>query len=163
MKGCPAWGDEMEIYPVAITQGDLQTLIRVCNDVLGQSPTRGLDQCHLKKTDPAAFLSVLTMDNKPLDTLRHGGKESSIFQHYSISFIAVVDAEILIELQNKTKLHIYSRKGRKAYVALLSGTVDVWYHAIEGRFTGSPEFEELFTKALSLINRVGFREVFGGL
>lgn len=146
----------MEVFPLAVTQGDLQTLIRVCKDVLGISPTRGLDKSHLSKTDPAAFLSVLKMDNQPLDALRH---KSTIWDHFSISFIAVTDAEMLVELQNETSLKVFSRKGRKQYVTILSGTVADWHDAC-CLTSGSPELKELLNKILGYLKRVGFREVF---
>ncbi len=148
----------MDVFPLAVTQGDLQTLIRVCKDVLGISPTRGLDRSHIQKTDPAAFLSVLKMDNKPLDALRH---KSMIWDHFSISFIAVVDVDLLVELQNETSLKVYSQAGRKANVAILTGTISNWYDACSS-ISGTPEFEELLNKILSYLKRVGFREVFNG-
>jgi hypothetical protein len=148
----------MDVFPLAVTQGDLQTLIRVCRDVLGESPTRGLDKSHLTKTDPAAFLSVLKMDNQPLDALRH---KSTIWDHFSISFVAVVDADILVEIQNETALKVFSRKGRKEYVAILSGTITEWHDACCLTST-SPEVSELITTIRGYLKRVGFREIFNG-
>lgn len=148
----------MDVFPLAVTQGDLQTLIRVCSDVLGESPTRGLDKSHLNKTDPAAFLSVLRMDNQPLDALRH---KSTIWDHFSISFIAVVDSDILIEVQNETALKVFSRKGRKQYVAILSGTITEWHDAC-CLTSVSPEVLELLTTIRGYLKRVGFREIFNG-
>jgi hypothetical protein len=146
----------MDVFPLAVTQGDLQTLIRVCKDVLGESPTRGLDKSHISKTDPAAFLSVLKMDNQPLDALRH---KSNIWDHFGVSFVAVVDADILIELQKETTLKVFSREGRKKYVAILSGTITEWHSAC-CLTSVSPELKELLTTILGYLKRVGFREVF---
>ena len=146
----------MEVFPLAVTKGDLPTLIRICKDVLGESPTRGLDRSHIDKNDPAAFLSTLKMDNQPLDALRH---RSTIWDHFSISFVAVVDSDILIELQNETVLKVFSRKGRKNYVAILSGTITEWHNAC-CLTSVSPELKELLTIILGYLKRVGFREVF---
>lgn len=153
----PARRYKMDVFPVAVTHGDLQTLIRVCKDVLGESPTRGLDRSHINKTDPAAFLSVLKMDNEPLNALRH---KSTIWDHFGVSFIAVLDIDLLIELQNETSLKIYSRKGRKEYVAILSGTITEWHDACCLTSNMSPEFRELLNIILGHLKRVGFREVF---
>lgn len=146
----------MDVFPLAVTQGDLQTLIKVCKDVLGESPTRGLDRSYIDKNDPAAFLSVLKMDNKPLDALRH---RSTIWDHFCVSFVAVVDSDILIELQKETILKVFSREGRKSYVAILSGTITEWHNAC-CLTDVSPELKELLTTILGYLKRVGFREVF---
>ena len=110
----------------------------------------------IARAGAGSFLSVLKMDNKPLDALRH---KSTIWDHFTVSFIATVDIDLLVELQNETSLKIYSQAGRKEYVAILSGTITEWHDACCS-ISGTPEFEELLNKILGHLKRVGFREVF---
>lgn len=150
----------MELYPLAITAGDLATLSRVCGDVLGYSPTRGLDAMYLKADDPAAFLSVLTMDNKPLAALRHA---THILRHYFASFLVVADFDILTELQNLTPLRIYSKPAHRDCVAVISGSLDEWVAAIEAGVLGSKDVKQLMLGVIAHFCRSGLREVFGKL
>lgn len=156
---------DYEVYPIAVTQGDLTSLIRVCEDVLGYSPTRALDQCYLDSKDPAAFLSVLRMDNKPLETLRQGRQISNVLSHFSVSFLAVTDAEVLVDVQSLTRLKVSSTKGRREYLSIMSGTLDEWYDAIVStcRADVDRDVRGLFNNIVACLERVGFREVLSSL
>lgn len=155
----------MQVYPIAVTQGDLTTLIRVCEDVLGYSPTRALDQSHIDNKDPAAFLSVLPLDNEPLNTLRYGRHRSNILSHFSVSFLAVLDSEALVDLQTLTSLKVHTRRGRKQHVSIISGTLDEWYDSLIAtcRECVDKETRQLFNAIVAHLERVGFREVLSTL
>lgn len=153
---------DYEIYPIAITKGDLTTLIRVCENVLGYSPGRGLDQSYLNSDDPAAFLSCLALDNKPIDTLRHGRHKSNLLAHCMLSFAVVIDFDCLIQLQNTTSLSIYSKDARREHLAIVSGTADKWYDAIvcASRKDSEYSIRSLMNGIQSYLERFGFRELF---
>ncbi len=155
----------MQVFPIAVTQGDLTTLIRVCENVLGYSPTRALDQCHLDSKDPAAFLAVLPLDNAPLETLRHGRQRSNILSHFSVSFLAVTDNTVLVDVQTLTKLKVHTRVGRKEHVSVLTGTLDEWYDSIVAtcRENIDKDTRGLFNAIVAHLERVGFREVLSTL
>ena len=155
----------MEVFPIAVTQGDLTTLIRVCEDVLGYSPTRALDQCYLESKDPAAFLAVLPLDNAPLNTLRHGRQQSNILSHFSVSFLAVTDNTVLVDVQTLTRLKVHTRLGRKEHLSVITGTLDEWYDAVVAtcRECVDVDTRRLFNMIVVHLERVGFREVLSSL
>lgn len=152
-----------ELYPIAMTHGEMRPLIEVCQKHLGFSPTRGLDAAGLNpKTDPAAFLAALSLDNRPLDTLRQGRAVSNILSHSSLSFVAVLPPDVLIGLQSATRLKLHARQGKRDYVVIISGTMDEWHDAlVAGCSRGAnPDVRMLMSQALRFIEQTGFREVF---
>jgi len=153
---------EYQVYPIAITKGDLTSLIHVCNRVLGYSPARGLDQSYLNSGDPAAFLSCLKLDNNPINTLRSGRQDSSIFSHFLISFLVVIDLDCLIELQNQTDLKLYSKKARSEYLTIVTGTLDVWHDALVNGAQAhqTRDLRSLMNTVQGYLERFGFKEIF---
>lgn len=155
--GC---GMDYEIYPLAITQVEWRVFIDVCQRVLGYSPTRGLDATHLDIKDPAAFLGSFDMDNEPLKALRD--QTNLGHQHFSISFLAVVDLEGVVALFN-TSLKLYAKTGlRKKIIVIITGSMDQWYQSVvKGcREEASYELRWLMNRALARFEQAGFREIF---
>ena len=149
----------MKVFPIGITQGNINQLIEIVQESLGYSPTRGLDAAGLDIKDPAAFLSILKLDNKPLDTLR---QKSAIWEHFSISFIVVVPADVIIGLANLGNIKIFSKAGKREYVAILSGTMAEWYDVILAGCSPKTDSDVrlLTSNILLCFDRVGFREIF---
>jgi hypothetical protein len=147
---------DYEIYPLAITQVEWSIFIDTCQRVLGISPTRGIDACHLDLKDPASYLACLNMENKPLDALRARG---SWFQHFSITFVMVLDVEGVLQLAN-TPLHFYWKHGkRRELLTVVSGNMDEWYRAIVDG-TGTYELRLIMNLVLARLEQAGFREIF---
>lgn len=152
-----------ELYPIALTTGEMRPLIDLCQKYLGFSPTRGLDSAGLDpKTDPAAFLAALSLDNRPLDTLRQGRVVSSILAHFSISFVAVLPPDVIIGLQSATRLKLHARQGKREWVVILSGTLDEWHDGIVAGCSrnANSDLRVLMSQVLRYLSQTGFREVF---
>jgi hypothetical protein len=149
----------VKLIPIAITQGDLGQLTELCKEILGYSPTRGLDQAHLDAKDPASFLAVLDLSNNPLYALRHRG---AIFEHISITFAVSLPNDVVISLSNIGRLKIHSKQGKRESVVILSGTMAEWYDAILVGCSKNTDTDirMLMTQALHHFERFGFREVF---
>ena len=100
---------DYKIVPLALTHPDWKTFIKVCQEHLGYSPTRGLDDQDMKPKDPASFLACLTMDNKPLENLRHGGTTNYTFHHVMFSFLAILDKKAVDALYYNIDLEIHCK------------------------------------------------------
>lgn len=150
-----------KIYPLAITQGHIHYLTEICQEVLGYSPTRGLDEAGLDIKDPASFLSTFALDNKPLEALRNW-RAHNLLNHFSVSFVAAIPEYLLAELRDKTPLHTTSKSSKKGCVVILSGTLFHWLHAVvAGCHThADKDFRVVMTQILNIFDRVGFRELF---
>ena len=154
-----------DVFPLSITSGDLATLQRVCNEVLGFSPTRALDKTHIKATDPAAFLACLDMEDRPLDALRQGKRRSGVFAHFSASLIAITPIDLVPKISNLGRLAIYSKEAKREAVVIMSGNMDAWYDAILSGCNKhvDPELRGVMTGCLHCFERVGLREIFSSL
>jgi hypothetical protein len=151
-----------EIYPLAVTQADWPTFMKVCQDVLGISPSRGLDACNWKITDPASFLAAMDMENKPLEALREAKSRGNLLEHYSVSFIAVLDDDVIVDLGTRTRLKLLTKKGRKEHVVILTGTMGEWLDAaIAGcSQNASYDFRWVMNYIVLYLEKVGFKEIF---
>jgi hypothetical protein len=153
---------DYEIYPLAITQGNWSVFIDTCQRILGHSPTRGIDLCHLEVGDPAAFLGSLTMENTPLETLREGG---GVFAHFMSSFLLVADSLAVCELA-RTCLRMWWQKGRRRdeHIIVVSGTMAEWKDAIlQGcRTDAEIELRWIMNHVVMQFEQTGLREVFNG-
>lgn len=120
------------IRPLAFTTVDWSTMIAMTQNVLGDSPTRGLDSCGISTDKPAAFSACLGFDNDPLGTLRNN---RHVLEHSMASFLAVLESETLLEISGLSRLRIIHQEVRRHEVlAVLTGTMREWLDAI---ITGS--------------------------
>lgn len=155
----PARDILVEILPLAITQVEWTIFIDICQRVLGYSPTRGVDSTHLDIKDPASYLGSIDMKNEPLKALREVGPT---FAHFSVSFIAILDSDTLIEVAAQTNLNIYAKRGRKEYVAILSATMDIWHQTILHICSEKVDYSlrEMGNIILARFEQASFREIF---
>src|SRR5690606_13195768 len=89
----------MEVYPLSFTLPNWQSFIDVCHKVKGCSSTRGHDVNGLNVQNVAAFLACLDLKNNPTNALRYGLKNTNIGKHVNLGFIAIVDEDLVEELQ----------------------------------------------------------------
>jgi len=154
---------DYEVYPLAVTHVEWRIFIDVCQRVLGISPTRGIDACHLDPKDPAAFLGSLDMENKPIEALRdHYNPGHS---HFSISFMLVSD-DAGVKALRSTGLKMHAKDGLKRRVlTIVTGTMDEWFRAIicGCRSSASYELRWIMNLILTRFETAGFREVFSHL
>lgn len=151
----------MEFHPLALTQVEWRVFIDTCQQVLGTSPTRGLDAVGMSVKEAAAYLGCLDLENKPLEALRNLGPSS---RHFHISFLAVLDDDCLIQLHN-TELTITAKQLRRESLAIVSGTADVWHRTIVHGCTQSADINlrKMMNLVLAFLERGGFHELFTSL
>ena len=155
----------MKIYPLAMTQVHWPTFIKVCQEELGYSPTRGLDEVGIKPDAPCAFLAAIGMDNKPLKQLRFGHQIGTAWKHVRASFIAVAPQKVLCQLDNYTDLQITGNKIEESsdYLIIMTGSMRDWRDAIimccrtDSRI--HKEIREMMNFCLVYFQESGFREV----
>lgn len=154
---------DYEIYPLAITQVEWSIFIDVCQRVLGVSPIRGIDASHLRIKDPASFIAAFDMENKPLEALRDPYNVGH--QHFSISFIMILDAEGAQALLN-TGLNLFVKNGiKRQQLVITTGSMDNWYRAVINgcREQSSYELRWIMNNVIGCFEQAGFREVFSHL
>lgn len=149
-------------YPISITSPSWEIYIKVCQEELGFSPTRGLDEAGLPIKSPAAFLSTLSLDNHPKQALT---RDSRIFDHVSMGFIFIIDDLGLIYIyDNLSPLHIMYRSGDHCVLVFVTGTIRLWKQAIIRSCNQS--IPRVFRKMLNNVyeNFVagGFLDIFNG-
>ena len=153
---------DYKIVPLAYTYPDWATFIKVCQDHLGYSPTRGLDNQGMQPKDPASFLACLTMDNQPLDNLRHGFNKNYTFRHVMFSFLAVLDKRGLDALYYNTDLEIFDRfYDDGECIVIISGNMAQWYQAIlRGCREVSPKaIRQIMNQCFNFFRQTGYREL----
>lgn len=133
--------------------------IGLCQENFSFSPTRGIDACHLKMEDPAAFLGSMDMENKPLEALRD--ELHPAHQHFSISFIALLDEEACLQLLT-TDLKVLHKKQRRHNICIITGTMAQWFGAITVgcRESSEHELRWIMNRILAHLERAGFGELF---
>jgi hypothetical protein len=153
---------EYKISPLSITQVEWRTYIKFVEDVLGFNPAQALGSTVIKLETPAAYLATLDFENQPLDQLRKGAFLNNTFDHLSVSFIAELDHEALLELlQTLPTLDYIVKKARKTYLVILSAKISVWYSVVlKALQIGRPiEVREIFQIILIWFDNMGFKDV----
>ena len=116
----------MEIYPLQIGKVDWETYIKVAQDFLGQSPTRGIDAAKIPTDKPIAFLKTLDFNNRPLNVI---GQEY-LYHHIFFSFIGVIDTYIISQLSERSRISVAYTERRTKSLVILSGTLKDWKDTI---------------------------------
>jgi hypothetical protein len=149
----------MEIFPLGVTQIEWSILIRLCQDVLGYSPTRGIDSCHLTLQDAAAPLALLDCNNKPLEALRNPGGH---FHHMHVSFIGRLDDAEVAELAGQTDIKLHTKEGRREWLVIMTASMNTWREEILRHSVrqSSPSLRAIMNHVLKLFEQAGFREIF---
>ena len=120
----------MEVYPLSITQPNWEIFIKVSQDVLGYSPTRGLDADGLNPKSPCAFVASLDFNNKPKLNLRTSAYKNNLLAHMHVSFIIIAHEDIIEDFAMYTNLKIIIKRNHKKHIIVLTGSMQDWYDAI---------------------------------
>lgn len=145
----------MDIRPIALTSVDWKSFIEETQELLGYSPTRGLDECTINIADAQSFLSCLNLENKPKQALMDGGQH---FKHVHVTFMGGIDSDLLVEILSKTSLSILTRERKKDYVCIITGSVQDYHDAI--LMSGSDGYLDFTTSVLLHLEKGGFKDVF---
>jgi hypothetical protein len=162
----------LKIHPLAITQVHWPTLIKVCQEELGYSPTRGLDEMGIKPDAPSAFLGCINLDNQPLKQLRYGHYYGTAWKHVSASFIAVADAKVIVQITGICGLHVLPKRipvlpkripDSDDFIIIITGNMCQWRNAILKGCRSQDRIYKPLREAMNFclvyLQEAGFREV----
>lgn len=147
----------MEIYPLITPNLYWPIFQSSCKKVLGDSPTRGLDESYINIKDPAAVLACLNMDNKPLETLR---EYSLAWEHYYLGFLVI--GPLPIEVITHTELFITIKESNHKVINIISGRLSQWFRAIKYLFTLNEDAKEFAGHVKEIMCSTGLKEIFYG-
>jgi hypothetical protein len=116
----------MEIFPLQITSVDWTTYIKVCQDSLGYSPTRGIDDLGIKTSSPAAFLYTLDWNNEPRKAIRN----SQLYRHSYMSFISKLTSDEFMDVSCSIGIAKRVKFLGQNYLCVFSATLSDWDYAI---------------------------------
>jgi hypothetical protein len=120
-----------DLKPVAMTQVDWPTFIGACQDHLGYSPTRGLDEYNIDPKDIASYALCLDFENRPQEALKH---PRYILEHVSFSFICVCDQSLLFLLATVLHLEVVVKPipDSTDRLCIVTGSMHDWHRVIAG-------------------------------
>jgi hypothetical protein len=153
---------ELLVRPLALPQINWEEWIKTTQEIVGGSPTRGLDKEQIDIKDPAAWLSTLDFTNRgPLEVLRGG--PNGLFQHYSLSFLFLLESEGCLELSVQTQLHVHAipAKRRGYYLCVVSGTLKAWHDAILHfcKAARHMEMREIFNAVVAVFDHSHLKQI----
>lgn len=109
---------EYRLQPLLVQQTNWNSYIEIYKDLFGDSPTRILDKMSVSLDSPKAFPKTL-QEYFDGNHLRH-----SIF-----SFIGSANADMLLEIQNRTEIKILSKESteeRGIYIFIATADIEQW-------------------------------------
>ena len=116
--------------PLAFMQTNWREFIEMSQDILGLSPTRGLDEgLFPKHNDPAAILACLDFENKPQEAML----KAELHKHFFMSMIGELNKDEILLLTKYTNLSIYHKGRHERFIVIASGTLNVWLDAIDAK------------------------------
>jgi len=150
----------MQIVPIAITQPNWPAYIAKATELLGISPTKGLDNHDIALSSPQAYLASLDLSNDPITHLREG---SVAFDHYHISFMLDCDTDTLVQFSS-LRVRVYTKKARQGWLVILTANMTEWREAIveNTREKSPPVLIQVFSFVYTYLCNHGFRDVFIG-
>ena len=136
---------------------DWKSFIGFCQEHLGHSPTRILDKTGDSGNMelPGTILKCLSMDNK------YDPASEYLYKHISMGFIIKLDTELLLDIQVYANLNVFTKKGRKDFVTILSGNLEQWHKSIIicCQPNKSQDLRQVFNKCLAYFDQAGFKDV----
>ena len=152
-----------EIHPIAFTYPDWTEYIRLCQENMGFSPTRGLDVDGLDPKMPNAFLATLDLKNQPLKSLREGYVTNPAFRHVSFTFLCIVDKDVMQFFQPLGLEVMHYEKNRRNML-IVSGTMEQWSIAMLRACSPEADLEirHIFNSIFDSFKLMGFRDIWYG-
>ena len=153
------------IIPIGGTHVSWDAFLKGCNEALGYSPIRGVDNIKRELSDPAkllaslsAFHNRLKIDN-PIAALRECG---SLLRHLSYMFLVYCDEELILDIRERTQLNVTSSEAADGErVAVVSGSLFDFKAATVECCTADAPFDlrYLFDVFILFFESVGLGEV----
>ena len=121
---------DYKVYPLSFTQANWEIYIKLCQEILGYSPTRGLDETGINAKSAPAFLATLDLKNQPRKNLARGVCKNNSFHHVHCGFILASDESFVFEILNYTELKVIFETHNRKTLVILTGSMFDWYKAI---------------------------------
>ena len=143
---------------------DWPSYIKVCQDALGYSPTRGIDDLGIKTSSPAAFIQTLDLQNNP----RYAITRQDLYAHSFASFIGEMEFEDLYMMSTLFHVKMASIAGKNigkdTRLTIFSGTLDFWFHDITvcSNAVVSKNIREFLNITKRHLERAGYAQIFAG-
>lgn len=154
----------MEVTPILVTSIAWESFIGECQEHLGISPTRGLDDTGISPQDVKAMIASINMRNDPKEALSLDGATTAWSQIY-FGFIARARKATVAYLSCHSKLNITYRnvvdEDTSDYLFVASGSLLDWYIATTHCFrVGAPrQVKEYFDQILKAFERAGLQDI----
>jgi len=117
---------DTKIYPLQIGRVDWKIYVKVCQEFLGESPTRGIDSAGISLDNPIAFLKTLDFHNQPINAI----SQEHLYNHVFFSFIAITDIFTIAQISERGYINIAYVEKRNEVLVLMSGTLKQWKDSI---------------------------------
>lgn len=151
----------MKVEPLIIPQMNWPIFTEICQQQLGESPTRGLDQAGISLKELRAIATAISMHNS--DTVHSANQWAFL----PLAFIIKLEHSdsICKELHHFSQLDVMYRHVKNKAVLILSGRGITWRQAIAIGCTAAPstEYRLIFNNIHSLINQMGLQDLFAGM
>lgn len=159
--------DQTSVKPL-LTSGLAWTeFLKYTAELIGHSPSRGIDSSNLKLSDYACFLAALGefqsgKEEEPLNTLRNN---DYILKHLFFGFLISGSTSLIFRIMELTDLNVITAKAKnKGRVAIVTGTLYQWKSAIiaclDQKLIKNFELRWVFNECLNCFYISGLRNVF---
>lgn len=137
----------MQVIPISMSKVDWPAYVKVCQETIGFSPTRGLDMQGIKADSPAAFLATLDWDNNPKRQL---SIPSPSYHHAHFGFIIIDEDDVLISFRANTTIRCIVRPfGRREAICLATDSIFEWYATLAFQLMQIDD-----EKVIAILNRI---------
>lgn len=147
-----------KVLPLSYTVANWQGYTELCQEILGYSPTRGLDRAGLDVSSPASFLATLDLENDPLSNLASGINTNKSSSHVSCGFIFAGSQNLAVEILSHTHLDLIIKGADYEKLIIASGTMCAWHHAVTRccKEDSSKDCKRVFGEILQYFRATGF-------
>jgi hypothetical protein len=121
---------DYKIIPIAMTRVAWGDYIEFVKDILGYSPTRGLDDAGINPAEPQAYLATLNLENKPNKQLSN---YDDSWEHVHCSFMACMPKSLVIHFYQaapKYKIKLYNIPDDDNLLILMTANIISWKETI---------------------------------
>lgn len=149
--------DKPEVYPLQIGTVDWEIYVKVCQQFLGESPTRGIDAAGVKLDNPIAFLKTLDFNNQPLNAI----SQEHLYKHIFFSFIVITDLPTIAQISERGCLSVAFVERRNNVLAIISGTLKDWKYSLVNYSsrTADMNVREVANVLYVMFEKAGFKEI----
>ena len=148
------------VFPIAATQPSWKLFIDAVTDHTNHSPTRGLDEQHLK-LGPASFAQCIDLKNNPHNALREYNPHLA---HIFVVLMCEGDNDFLRALETVREVIATSPCHGLIYV---SASLDQWDCVIRRMLRQSmerrQELQAFFTECYGIFRAIGYKDLWNDL